>query len=79
MKKGKAPDSGEMRTEYKRCDFPGRFVRGKPLLFLRQICDRKNEKEGDQIDSTELGGSAVVPLILTGFGKSDTKSRDCNY
>jgi hypothetical protein len=36
MKKDKAPDSDEMRAEYKRSDFPGGFVRGKYAQRLRE-------------------------------------------
>ena len=36
MKKDKTPDSGELRAEYKRSDFPGGFVRGKYAQRLRE-------------------------------------------
>ena len=36
MKKDKKPDSGELRAEYKRGDFPGGFVRGKYAQRLRE-------------------------------------------
>ena len=36
MKKDKAPDSSELRAEYKRSDFPGGFVRGKYAQRLRE-------------------------------------------
>lgn len=36
MKKDKAPDSGEMRAEYKRGDFPDGVVRGKYARRLRE-------------------------------------------
>ena len=35
-KKDRAPDSGELRAEYKRGDFPGGFVRGKYAQRLRE-------------------------------------------
>ena len=36
MKKDKTPDSGDLRAEYKRGDFPGGFVRGKYAQRLRE-------------------------------------------
>jgi len=35
-KQVRTPDSGELRTEYKRGDFPGGFVRGKYAQRLRE-------------------------------------------
>ena len=35
-KRVKTPDSGELRAEYKRRDFPGGFVRGKYAQRLRE-------------------------------------------
>ncbi|MHB8770521.1 MAG: hypothetical protein ACYC7J_05955 [Syntrophales bacterium] len=36
MKKGRTPDSGDLRAEYKRGDFPGGFARGKYAQRLRE-------------------------------------------
>jgi hypothetical protein len=36
MKKDKEPDKDELRTEYKRSDFPGDLVRGKYAERMRE-------------------------------------------
>ena len=36
MKKDRTPDSGELRAEYNRGDFPGGFMRGKYARRLRE-------------------------------------------
>jgi hypothetical protein len=65
MKKDNAPDSDELRPEYKRSDFPGGLVRGK---YAKRLKESSNivvlrPEVADAFPNEEAVNNALLSLI----------------